>query len=532
MTGCRSFSATCQDCERRILIIRLSATLPRPSPAALEQTKAEIEAFLDSCPGAVLFEEGAELLDIADSNCRISVEFGKLLLETWDSRRSILRRVEEIAFRDKGRLGLFVRRRGGRETGVIELRAPAGPTPVPRAEARSRLRLEISAYFKKNFPEWRLERVSNRSDREHSFSAWYTRGLARQGRKAWAFLALGDSESPAAADSALAYGLNWFGWLRDVETGSVVSSLKLFLPPAAIPLNAARAAYLNPDAGKIEIFPWPAASASERVLPGEFGNIETHLALRRDAGPWIERCQDLLLSWFEKSLGSLDVVPDSAANALSFRLFGLEVARMEGQIAPALLWGVEGNRKVFREEERGEFLQFMQRVLESRRSGGPAGSEYFCLQPERWLESMLIRDLSKLDPELMRSPVYPQVPAFSGIDRGVVDILGISKAGRLAVIELKLHEDVTLPLQGLDYWMRVKQLNDRGQFHASGYFPGVVISPLPPVLYLVAPAFRFHPANERIVRYFDPSLEIIHAGINQQWREGIKVLFRRNVRRE
>lgn len=504
------------------------------NPDLLDQIKTEIESFLRSLPHAVLLEDGAEVMDLASSEWRLSLEFGKLLLQVWDGTRSILRRIEEVAYRDEGRLGLFIRKPGGRETGTMELRergAAGHVSPASRPDARFRLRRDITVYLKKYFPEWRIERISNRSDREHSFSVWYTRGLARRGRLAWAFAVLDASESLAAADAALAYGLNWLDWLRENSGGCVVSGLKLFLPPGAIPLTALRAVHLNRDAAEVEIFPWPHPGPPEPVSPGEFANTETRLAPRREAGQWIERHSDFLLDAFGKSLGRMDAIPDSAANALSFRVFGLEVARMEGQIAPRLLWGAEGNRRVYREEERQDFQEFIERVLAHRHPGSSADHEIYRLQPERWLESLLIRDLSILDPELRAGQVYPQVPAFSGIDRGVVDILSISKEGRLAVIELKLHEEITLPLQGLDYWLHVKQLNDRGQFHASGYFPGIPISPAPPVLYLVSPAFRFHPANERILRYFHPSVEVIAVGLNQQWRKGVKVLFRKNVKR-
>lgn len=496
-----------------------------PSEREMEDTRAEIAGFLNAYPNSVLWEDGAELIDLSGAESRLAVEYGKLLLEVWDGSRSILRRVEEIAYRDDGRLGIFARKRAGRETGVIELRA-RGVAASSRADGRESLRLELTSYLTKYFPGWRLEKVSNRSDRERSFSAWYTRGLARRGRSAWAFAAMDVSEGAAAADAALAYGLNWLGWLRENVCDATVSGLKLFLPQPAIAASALRATRLDRSAG-LEIFPWPQAGPPQPVSPGEFANIETHLAPRRDAGAWIERNTDLLVKWFGPALGQLDALPDPAANALSFRAFGLELARMEGQISPRLFWGIEGRRRMYRDAERDEFREFLSLALSERRAGGPAESEFYRSQPERWLESLLLRDLAKLDPDLTAGESYPQVPAFSGAGRGVVDILSITRQGRLAVIELKLDEDINLPLQGLDYWQRVHWLNERGQFHPAGYFPNAPISPLPPLLYLVAPAFRFHTSIDRILSFFEPSVEVIQVGINQQWREGPKVLFRK-----
>jgi hypothetical protein len=116
----------------------------------------------------------------------------------------------------------------------------------------------------------------------------------------------------------------------------------------------------------------------------------------------------------------------------------------------------------------------------------------------------------------------------------VIDILGVTRDAetgvqRLAVVELKLDEDPNLPLQGLDYWLRVKWLEDRNQFRECGYFPGLVPSPAPPLIYLVCPAFRFHSTTETVLRYLHPSIRVVKVGVNQRWRDGVKVLFRRTL---
>src|SRR2546425_1030276 len=135
-----------------------------------------------------------EMFDLTAARWRMAVEFGKLLFEVWNPSRSIARRVEEIAYRDRGRLGLFVRKPGGRETSTLELRSLESPERAERAEGRARFRKQLLDILTRQFSGSRFERVSNRSDREHSFSTWYTRGWARQGRTAWAFLGLSEHE--------------------------------------------------------------------------------------------------------------------------------------------------------------------------------------------------------------------------------------------------------------------------------------------------------------------------------------------------
>jgi hypothetical protein len=147
-------------------------------------------------------------------------------------------------------------------------------------------------------------------------------------------------------------------------------------------------------------------------------------------------------------------------------------------------------------------------------------------QPERWLESMILQDPARLDARLAGGHLYSQVPAFSGGDRGVLDLLGIRLDGRLVVIELKAAEDIHLALQAADYWLRVRLHQQRGEFQKHGYFSGVQWQDRPPELCLVAPGFRFHPATEVILRYLSPEIEVTRVGLNENWRAGIQVIFR------
>jgi hypothetical protein len=107
-----------------------------------------------------------------------------------------------------------------------------------------------------------------------------------------------------------------------------------------------------------------------------------------------------------------------------------------------------------------------------------------------------------------------------------MDLLAADGRGRLAVIELKAAADLHLPLQALDYWIRVKWHLDRGEFAARGYFPGLTLSAEPPRLLLVAPALEFHPTTETILGFFDPRIEVERIGVGEDWRSELRVMFR------
>jgi hypothetical protein len=97
-----------------------------------------------------------------------------------------------------------------------------------------------------------------------------------------------------------------------------------------------------------------------------------------------------------------------------------------------------------------------------------------------------------------------------------------------------------LPLQALDYWIRVRALNNDRQpaagneggrpltaFERQGYFAGAEVSPLEPRLLLAAPALRIHPANEPVLRYFSQQVEWELIALTEHWRRELKVVFRK-----
>jgi hypothetical protein len=113
----------------------------------------------------------------------------------------------------------------------------------------------------------------------------------------------------------------------------------------------------------------------------------------------------------------------------------------------------------------------------------------------------------------------------------MIDVLTCTRDARLAVLELKADEDIHLPLQGLDYWARVLWHHSRGEFQQYGYFSGLQLSPRPPLLFLVAPSLRVHPATDTVLRYFSPAIEWSLVGVDERWREGIKVIYRKSAAR-
>jgi hypothetical protein len=140
------------------------------------------------------------------------------------------------------------------------------------------------------------------------------------------------------------------------------------------------------------------------------------------------------------------------------------------------------------------------------------------------------QDVSAIDERFDAGCVYSQAPAFSAPDRAMIDVLTVTREGRLAVVELKADEDIHLPLQGLDYWSRVAWHQARGEFQKFGYFQGKELLSKTPLLFLVAPALHVHPATDTLLRYFSPDIEWTVVGIDERWRDGVRSVFRKRPR--
>src|SRR5579863_2051291 len=95
---------------------------PSRDPDFLLAMQQELETFIHSLRHPIVVEDEVELFDLTAARWKLTVEFGKLLFEAWNTARSIARRVEDVAYRDRGRIGVFARKPGGLETGTLEFR--------------------------------------------------------------------------------------------------------------------------------------------------------------------------------------------------------------------------------------------------------------------------------------------------------------------------------------------------------------------------------------------------------------------------
>jgi hypothetical protein len=508
---------------------------PLVTPDALSRT---VQDFLSEADGAVVLEDGAVAFDLAQAKYSISGDDNKCLLHLWSPERNTVRRVLDAEVKS-GTLRLFVQRLGQSRPTKLEIcREHDRRSPSAKKAARASYEQKLRHTLDRHFPGFTVTRLTTAVDLEKSFGPIYTRGLLRQGQSAFAVLGVNASETQGSVDASLTFAILWLEACRHSSGGKyLVEGLHLFVPQGCSALVRERIANLNRAAAKWSLFELAERHhALVEIDCTDRGNVATRLVHAANESSALERFADSIAR-INSILPNCEVAVLSAAE-LAFRWRGLEFARARMGAEAAtfrgkqeIVFGVGAEERVLDGQNDNSnfpfFLQLLTAIRDTRHPYGPRQHPLFRLRPERWLESLVVADVSVIDERLQPRQLYSQVPAFSAADRAMLDVLTTTRDGRLAVVELKADEDIHLPLQGLDYWSRVEWHHSRGEFPRFGYFPDRELSSEKPLLYLVAPAFHVHPQTDVLLRYLSPEIHWEFVGIDEHWREGVKVVFRK-----
>jgi hypothetical protein len=464
----------------------------------MSNAREAIDSFVRSARRPALLEPGEPLLPLTPSTFTSEDHPAHVLLQAWDETRNIVRRVTGIREQTRGKLSLTVRKFANKEGELflIDLAAPAKREWNRRGE-KLVFRERFRHFLTREFGDWQIVDVSADPDLEHSLSPTFARAYLRQGQRAMAAIAA----PPDAVDSSaiLTFGLIWLDYLRRRERKVTVEALVLLLPAGQERPTTLRIPFLTN--ARFEVFTYCKNDHAVRLDPADYGNLDTTLdPCRRPTDGNTARAT---LDPFSEIEGFERIEQPDASSSL--RIHGMEFAKHPGN------------------HSASELLAHARELSRLRRE---PGSLLNLKEPERWLESEVRRDITTIDASLRPNPIYGQVPAFTAGYRGIIDLLAVEHSGRLAVLELKAAADIHLPLQALDYWMRVARYAKEGGFSPQGYFPAIEITKDLPRLFLVAPSLEFHPSSETILSFFTPTIEVMRIGLAHSWRDQIRVMFR------
>ncbi len=555
---------------------RQESSSPTAAPAQIVET---IESYLAAHPAAAVLEDGRVLFDMRTARCSVEESHGRCLLHLWSDERNLIRTVVDIKQRPQS-LRLATRKMGAARPQFLEI-TPTNDrrTPTSRDTARRNYQRLLDRVLSRHFIGSKVDGLRTAMDLEHSFGPAYVRGHLLKGTSADAVIGVSAAESSAMIDGVLTLGILWLDYCRQhAGARRHFGGLKVIVPAgtgapgdrssslgwqagapgdrssslgwkAAWRVTAERMAWLNHAAANFQMFTLD--ERSEELAAVDFrdtGNFDSYLVHAFSPDAALDRCKsgiDRLLALVPAAARERVEIRALSPTEAGLLLHGLEFARIRhGASAHSftredeITFGAGPSETLLTEENKAVCRDLLRSLFASRHPDGAQTDPLFRMAPERWLESRLRAAMPELLPSLRGDLIYSQVPALSTGDRGMLDLLALDRDARLVILELKANEDLHLPLQALDYWMRVRALNADRQpaagaagpvsaFTRGGYFPGLEISALPPRLILAAPALRIHPANETVLRYLSPQIDWELLALAEHWRRELKIVFRK-----
>jgi hypothetical protein len=516
--------------------------------AAVEDAEKAIRELLNTHTDWFLTRDGGAPLALADNEFDFSIAQRRLIFSSWTEKGSRTWRITAWELKAE-RLLLAATRRMGGEVAKLELvpRASAKAMMASIAAARQ-MRCEILAKLvaqtlvcdpaeSVSLPPAKIERAALSPGMRRDQPGRYARIVLRLPHERVAVTGTVAQNDPRNVDSLFSSALLWFTRLQARPKRPAIQRLLVVVERDVLEAARQRHALLRDSLRqRVELFRIDEAWQSvERVHSFE----RKHLWRKRLARfPPVsepetsERAKQIIA----EEPHAIDAV--SSRHGHTLRYHGLPFARVRRLMDQDRVWfGIEGQRRrAFHEYHQRDWDKLLSDLRTYRHENCRDRRHWFYRAAgESWLESILRRDISKLDPGLIIAPLHAQFRTSHGGAFGSkggarpIDLLALRHDGRLAVIELKVNEDREHVFQGVDYWRRVEAHRRRGHISSAQLFGEREISDESPLVYLVAPTLHFHPSFATLAKTIAPDIEIYRFDINEDWRGGVRVVRRERV---
>jgi hypothetical protein len=480
-----------------------------------------------------LFQDERSIGTVTPEQVSAEISYGKLILSCWGEGWS---KSWRIVSGKEGGAGLILdcTRRMGLERSTLELRRgeTSGVQPKSRRDYCKRLAALAESSLVGIVVKHAVVARNDRRNMSGSYARLIMTDVGKGGRSVIAGIGAASSEHQTTIDRLLGAGLIWAERLR--STGQIVDALYIFVPSGRVLTLATRLTAIKQDNLKISLYEvYERQGSISAVEPFDQGDLAENFGKTarkaiwpdRDGSPTsvralVDSISAIAPDYFESHVRDGSIV-------LSIR--GLPLARVATGRKRAG-FGLDRAEQELTGENRSDLESLVSEVISIRTPWSEdRNSPIYRAYGERWLESLLLRNASAIDTSIDTRYVYSQVPIYRGEQRTFIDLLSTTSSGRLVVMELKVSEDSDFPLQALDYWLKVGWHHQRGDFERRGYFRDVSLSASPPLLYLVAPLFRFHSTTALIAGCISEQVPVYRIGINDDWRAGVRVLLRERL---
>jgi hypothetical protein len=468
------------------------------------------------------------------SELEVAAPHGRLILSFWTEKGTRSWRIGGWRWNGE-KLELQASRRMGAERPMIELVPRASAIAIAlTVKAARQLRCDQLAQLACSVsPGAKVERAALSPGMRRGQPGRYARILLRLKHQRIAVTGSVASSPPGETDAFLSSALLWFTRASERVRAPYIQQLWLVVEEDCVKPLIQRLALLR-ESLRDAILVYEVDQAFTELSPVSCPPREALWKKRVARFPPVLKPEtsELAQAIIDQAPHAIDAI--FARHGETLRYFGLPFARVRRVMDRDQLWfGLEGSRRRLLDERMEKEWDTLFNSLSEHRSATALDHRHALYRnaAEAWLESMLRRNISKLDPGLIIAPLYAQFRTARGGPLGVrpIDLLALRQDGRLVVIELKVSEDREHVMQGADYWHRVEAHRRRGHISKARLFGKRVIQDEPPLVYLVAPTLRVHPAFQTLARAISSDIEIYRFDINEDWRAGVRVMRRLRV---
>ena len=502
--------------------------------AAVESADRAIRELLGVHAEWFFVQDGGAPLALANNEFDFSIAHRRLIFTSWTEAGSRSWRITAWEWTGE-KLLLGASRRMGADVATLELvpRASAKAIVASIAAARQARCEKLAQIASESLSRAEIERAVLSPGMRRDQPGRYARIVLRRPHERLAVTASVAQSDARNVDSLFSSALLWFNRVRQSPKRPFIEKLLMIVEHQILEAARQRHALLRDELRRV---------IELHEIDEEWRRLEPvrsferkHLWRKRLArfppvteAEMSDRAQEIILHAPE----AIDMV--ASRHGQTLRYHGLPFARLRRVLDRNRVWfGIEGSRRRLLDEYYREDWKKLLLDLEEHRnaSAGDRRQWLYRAAGEAWLESILRRDISKLDPGLIVAPLHAQFRTSHGGPTGArpIDLLALRHDGRLVVIELKVNEDREHVFQGVDYWRRVEAHRRRGHISAAELFGEREISDESPLVYLVAPTLRFHRSFATLAKTIAPDVEIYRFDINEDWRAGVRVVRRERV---
>ena len=496
----------------------------------LEPAREQIIALLDSQSEWFHTSDDRTTRALLRREVDVNIAHGKLVLTCWTENGTRSWKINAWEWTGT-KLLLEASRRMGAERGLIELvpRASATAIAVTVCAARQARCDQLAQLAATVVQDGRLERAALSPGVRSGQPGRYARIILRQKYQRIAVTGLVASHNAADVDAYLSSALLWYTRAAERVRPPYIEQLWLLLEGQLLKGVLSRIPFLK---GSIRetIRAFELADGWTRLIPLDIPSRDQIWRRRLARFPpfFDQQVSNSATRIIAESPTTIDVV--QARHGETLRYLGLPFARIRRVLGSERVWfGIHPQSRALLDDATTDEWSRLLTDLFEHRSANATDKRHALYRKasESWLESLLRRDITRLDPGLIIAPLYAQFRT-TATRAGVrpIDLLALRRDGRLVVVELKVAEDREHVLQAVAYWQRVEAHRRRGHISSAKLFGGRFISDQPPLIYLVAPMLRVHRAFRTLARLIASDVEIYRFDINEDWRSGVRVMRR------